>query len=86
MVAVRNKENLGEFIVTRWIGFTENDKLISVNYRYFADQPLLAHPAITDRHLVMFAFEDWLKKFFFSILQILEVGQGNASCYVGDRH
>ncbi|TYJ57954.1 hypothetical protein B9479_001310 [Cryptococcus floricola] len=41
--------------------------------RYFADQPLLAHPKITDRHLLMFAFEDYLKKWFFSILQVLEV-------------
>ena len=41
--------------------------------RYFADQPDLAHPALTDRHLLVFAFEDWLKKWFFSVLQILEV-------------
>ncbi|WVQ74310.1 hypothetical protein IAR50_003908 [Cryptococcus sp. DSM 104548] len=41
--------------------------------RYFADQPFLAHPKITDRHLLMFAFEDYLKKWFFSILQVLEV-------------
>lgn len=41
--------------------------------RYFVDQPLLAHTEITDRHLVVYAFEDYLKKWFFSILQILEV-------------
>ncbi|ORY34646.1 CBF/Mak21 family-domain-containing protein [Naematelia encephala] len=41
--------------------------------RYFADQPLLAHPEVTDRHLLVFAFEDFLKRFFFSILQVLEV-------------
>jgi ribosome biogenesis protein MAK21 len=41
-------------------------------YRYFADQPLLAHPALTDRHLLVFAFEDWLKKWFFNLLQVLE--------------
>ncbi|KAK4686047.1 ribosome biogenesis protein MAK21, partial [Tremellales sp. Uapishka_1] len=41
--------------------------------RYFADQPLLSHPALTDRHLLMYAFEDFLKKWFFNILQVLEV-------------
>ncbi|KAL1412536.1 RNA-binding ribosome biosynthesis protein mak21 [Vanrija albida] len=40
--------------------------------RYFGDQPLLAHPDVTDRHLVVYAFEDFLKKWFFNILQILE--------------
>jgi hypothetical protein len=40
--------------------------------RYFRDQPLL-HPDVTDRHLVVWYFEDWLKKYFFSLLQILEV-------------
>lgn len=41
-------------------------------YRYFADQPLLAHPDVSDRHLVVYAFEDFLKKWFFNLLQILE--------------
>lgn len=33
----------------------------------------LTSPEVTDRHLVLWFFEDWLKKFFFSVLQILEV-------------
>lgn len=41
--------------------------------RYLADQPMLGHPGVTDRHMLLWAFEDWLKKWFFSILQILEV-------------
>ncbi|OCF43874.1 ribosome biogenesis protein MAK21 [Kwoniella heveanensis CBS 569] len=41
--------------------------------RYFADQPLLAHPQLTERHLLVFAFEDYLKKWFFHLLQVLEV-------------
>lgn len=41
--------------------------------RYLADQPMLGHQGVTDRHLLLWAFEDWLKKWFFSILQILEV-------------
>ncbi|WVQ84509.1 hypothetical protein IAT38_006663 [Cryptococcus sp. DSM 104549] len=41
--------------------------------RYFADQPLLQHPDVTDRHLLVFAFEDYLKKWFFNMLQVLEV-------------
>lgn len=49
--------------------------------RYLADQPLLPHPALTDRHLLLFAFEDWLKKWFFSILQILEVRLSPPSCF-----
>ena len=40
--------------------------------RYFLDQPLL-HPKVTDRHLLAWYFEDRLKKYFFSVLQILEV-------------
>ncbi|THH16047.1 hypothetical protein EW146_g4548 [Bondarzewia mesenterica] len=39
---------------------------------YFRDQPLL-HPAVTDQHLLLWYFEDWLKKYFFSFLQLLEV-------------
>ena len=40
--------------------------------RYFRDQPLL-HPSVTNERLLVWHFEDWLKKYFFSILQILEV-------------
>ncbi|ORX37639.1 CBF/Mak21 family-domain-containing protein [Kockovaella imperatae] len=52
-----------------WIsgGGKESGKL-----KYFADQPLLGHPEISDRHLLLFAFEDFLKKWFFSLLQVLE--------------
>ncbi|KAI0776852.1 CBF/Mak21 family-domain-containing protein [Trametes elegans] len=39
--------------------------------KYFRDQPLL-HPDVDDAHLLIWYFEDWLKKYFFSILQILE--------------
>ncbi|KAI0696997.1 CBF/Mak21 family-domain-containing protein [Cerioporus squamosus] len=39
--------------------------------RYFRDQPLM-HPDRTDSHLLIWYFEDWLKKYFFSMLQILE--------------
>lgn len=31
------------------------------------------HQDVTDEHLIVWHFEDWLKKYFFSILQILEV-------------
>ncbi|WWC65915.1 uncharacterized protein I303_108537 [Kwoniella dejecticola CBS 10117] len=41
--------------------------------KYFADQPLLSHPQLTDRHLLVFAFEDYLKRWFFSLLQVMEV-------------
>jgi ribosome biogenesis protein MAK21 len=47
---------------------------IELRRRYFRDQPLL-HPDVTDQHLVIWYFEDWLKKYFFSCLQILEVLQ-----------
>jgi ribosome biogenesis protein MAK21 len=49
---------------------------------YFADQPLLAHPDVTDRHLVVYAFEDFLKKWFFNVLQILEVLSHDTLPYV----
>lgn len=39
--------------------------------RYFRDQPLTS-PKIDDEQLLAWYFEDWLKKYFFSILQILE--------------
>jgi hypothetical protein len=35
---------------------------------------MLSHPDITDRHLLVYAFEDYLKKWFFNLLQTLEVG------------
>lgn len=40
--------------------------------RYFRDQPL-NHLEKKDVHLVVWYFEDWLKRFFFSLLQTLEV-------------
>jgi ribosome biogenesis protein MAK21 len=43
-----------------------------LGYRYFRDQQL-THPEVTDQYLLLWSFEDWLKKYFFSILQILEV-------------
>jgi hypothetical protein len=47
--------------------------------RYFRDQPLL-HPDVTDQHLIIWYFEDWLKNYFFSYLQILEVSQESLFC------
>lgn len=47
--------------------------MVLIASRYFADQPFLSHPDITDRHLVLYAFEDFLKKWFFNLLQVLEV-------------
>ncbi|CAA7270811.1 unnamed protein product [Cyclocybe aegerita] len=38
---------------------------------YFRDQPLL-HPGVTDGYFVVWYFEDWFKKYFFSVLQILD--------------
>lgn len=40
--------------------------------RPFRDQPL-THPDVQDSHLIVWYFEDWLKKYFFSLLQVLEV-------------
>jgi len=40
--------------------------------RYFRDQPL-NHAERKDIHLIVWYYEDWLKKFFFSLLQTLEV-------------
>jgi hypothetical protein len=74
----RKAESSGK-IVSDSVNKTGDSLYIYPSHRYFADQPLLAHPAITDRHLLLFAFEDWLKKWFFSILQILEVGFDIAS-------
>jgi hypothetical protein len=38
---------------------------------------MLSHPDLTDRHLLVFAFEDYLKRWFFNLLQVLEVSQVN---------
>ncbi|KAH7886731.1 ribosome biogenesis protein [Phlebopus sp. FC_14] len=54
-------------IVDWWVGGgAPNRKL-----RYFRDQPL-THPDADDAHLLVWYFEDWLKKYFFSVLQIFE--------------
>jgi hypothetical protein len=50
----------------------ETDKP-NLSLRYLRDQPNLLHPDATDAHLTLWAFEDWLKKYFFSLLQVLEV-------------
>lgn len=39
--------------------------------RYFRDQPL-TNLHIEDEQLLAWYFEDWLKKYFFSVLQTLE--------------
>lgn len=45
---------------------------LSLTHRYFADQPV-NHPDVTDAMLTLWWFEDWLKKYFFNVLQLLEV-------------
>lgn len=53
--------------------FSRRDVVANFHFpRYFRDQPLL-HPDVTDEILLVWYFEDWLKKYFFSVLQILEV-------------
>ncbi|KAG5650340.1 hypothetical protein H0H81_012561, partial [Sphagnurus paluster] len=54
-------------IVDWWVGGGAPDRKL----KYFRDQPL-THPGTTDEHLLVWYFEDWLKKHFFSVLQILE--------------
>ncbi|KAF9260990.1 CBF-domain-containing protein [Marasmius fiardii PR-910] len=54
-------------IVDWWVGGGAPDRKL----KYFRDQPL-THPSVTDQHLLLWHFEDWLKKYFFSVLQILE--------------
>ncbi|KAG2155206.1 ribosome biogenesis protein [Suillus bovinus] len=54
-------------ILDWWVGGgAPNRKL-----KYFRDQPL-SYQGIEDDHILFWYFEDWLKKYFFSILQILE--------------
>ncbi|RXK37999.1 ribosome biogenesis protein MAK21 [Tremella mesenterica] len=62
-----------------WItgGGKESGKL-----KYFADQPLLAHLQISDRHLLLYAFEDYLKKWYFNILQVIEVSSHDTLSFV----
>ncbi|KAG8696348.1 hypothetical protein FRC09_008568 [Ceratobasidium sp. 395] len=54
-------------IVDWWVGGGCPDRKL----RYFRDQPVSSNE-ITDAHLIVWHFEDWLKKYFFSILQLLE--------------
>ncbi|KAL4252111.1 CBF/MAK21 family protein [Abortiporus biennis] len=65
-------------IVDWWIGGGAPGRKL----RYLRDQPLLLHPQATDQHLVAWYFEDWLKKYFFSILQILETYSLDTLVYV----
>ncbi|RDB21715.1 Ribosome biogenesis protein NOC1 [Hypsizygus marmoreus] len=55
-------------VVDWWVGGGAPDRKL----KYFRDQPL-THPEVTDEHLLIWYFEDWLKKYFFLILQILEM-------------
>ncbi|KAL0577409.1 RNA-binding ribosome biosynthesis protein mak21 [Marasmius crinis-equi] len=54
-------------IVDWWVGGGAPDRKL----KYFRDQQL-NHPSVSDQHLTVWFFEDWLKKYFFSVLQILE--------------
>ncbi|EKM74690.1 hypothetical protein AGABI1DRAFT_65411 [Agaricus bisporus var. burnettii JB137-S8] len=54
-------------IVDWWVGGGAPDRKL----RYFRDQSL-SHPQVSDEYLMVWYFEDWLKKYFFSVLQILE--------------
>ena len=47
--------------------------------RYLRDQPQLTHPNATDAHLIVWAFEDFLKRYFFTLLQVLEVRSHSAA-------
>jgi ribosome biogenesis protein MAK21 len=49
--------------------------------RYFRDQPL-TNRNIDDEQLLAWYFEDWLKKYFFSVLQILETLAADPLPYV----
>ncbi|CCG81583.1 Ribosome biogenesis protein MAK21 [Taphrina deformans PYCC 5710] len=40
--------------------------------KYFKDQEGVAARDITDRHLIMWAFEDYLKRFYFELLGVME--------------
>ncbi|EIW51269.1 CBF-domain-containing protein [Trametes versicolor FP-101664 SS1] len=64
-------------IVDWWVGGGGPGRKL----KYFRDQPLL-HPDMDDAHLLIWHFEDWLKKFFFSILQILETFSLDPLTYV----
>ncbi|KAF8308582.1 CBF-domain-containing protein [Clavulina sp. PMI_390] len=54
-------------IVDWWVGGGGPDRKL----KYLADQPV-NHPDVTDTQLTVWWFEDWLKKYFFNILQLLE--------------
>ncbi|EIN04447.1 CBF-domain-containing protein [Punctularia strigosozonata HHB-11173 SS5] len=54
-------------IVDWWVGGGGPSRKL----KYFRDQPLL-HPDVSERHLLIWYFEDWLKKYFFSVIQIME--------------
>ncbi|KAI0739517.1 CBF/Mak21 family-domain-containing protein [Daedaleopsis nitida] len=64
-------------IVDWWVGGGGPGRKL----KYFRDQPLL-HPGVKDVHLLIWYFEDWLKKFFFSVLQILETFSLDPLTYV----
>ncbi|SJL06413.1 uncharacterized protein ARMOST_09749 [Armillaria ostoyae] len=64
-------------IVDWWVGGgAPNRKL-----KYFRDRPV-RHPSVTDQHLLLWYFEDWLKKYFFSVLQVLEMLSLDPLAYV----
>ncbi|KAG1727779.1 ribosome biogenesis protein [Suillus paluster] len=64
-------------ILDWWVGGgAPNRKL-----KYLRDQPL-SHQSVKDDHILIWYFEDWLKKYFFSILQILEVLSMDPLAYV----
>ncbi|KAI5120472.1 hypothetical protein M0805_006492 [Coniferiporia weirii] len=50
-----------------WMGGGAPDRKL----KYFIDQRL-SHPGVSDKHLLVWHFEDWLKKYFYSLLQVLE--------------
>ncbi|KAL5529557.1 hypothetical protein ACEPAG_5542 [Sanghuangporus baumii] len=50
-----------------WVGGGAPDRKL----KYFVDQPL-NQPGVTDKYLLLWYFEDWLKKYFYTILQTLE--------------
>ncbi|KAL1719897.1 CBF/Mak21 family-domain-containing protein [Schizophyllum commune] len=64
-------------VVDWWVGGGAPGRKL----KYFRDQPLM-HQDVTDEHLIVWHFEDWLKKYFFSILQILEALSLDTLSYV----
>jgi ribosome biogenesis protein MAK21 len=74
LLAMARKHNRNESVqaVEAIVGLMNETLLPDRKLRHLSDQPL-TNSSVTPAHMIMWAFEDYLKTYYFELLKIIEV-------------